>query len=208
MEREEGIDPYPVRMLITSNYLRMDEGSMSDNFLLYDRKSRDIFSITHPNRRIMKIPYRKGLSQNTDTINFGQHEMRTEGMPEFGGRQPRHMAFSANEKTCYEVIAVSGVLDDAVDAIRGYLLTLAGEQITNLNKTPVEFRTDCLLSNLIYQPVKHLDYGFPLREWDYKGYVRELVSYDNQSVETALFTLNPDYQMFQLGEAGPENLSE
>lgn len=204
IEREAGIDPYPVRMLITKNHLRMDEGSDNDNFLLFDRNSKDIFSVTHYNQQILKIPNRQHLLQTTDSIEFSRQENSTEGIPEFAGKQPRHMRFTANGKTCYEVIAVENVQEDAVAAIRGYLLTLAADQIINLNKTAVEFRTDCMLSNLIYEPVKHLDYGLPLREWDYKGYVRELTNYHADSkVDSNLFEIDPDYQVFQVGVEGP-----
>lgn len=203
IERESGIDPYPVRMLITKNHLRMDEGSNDDNFLLFDRNSRDIFSVTHYNQQILKIPYRQHLLQTTDSIEFSRQENSADGIPEFAGKQPRHMRFTANGKTCYEVIAVEDVQEEAVAAIRGYLLTLAADQVMNLNKTPVEFRTDCMLSNLIYEPVKHLEYGLPLREWDYKGYVRELTNYHSERVAASLFAIDPDYRVFQIGAEGP-----
>lgn len=198
VEQEEGIEPYSVRMLVTKNHLRIDEGLNDDNFLLYDRKNKEIFSVTQHDQRILKIPHRENVIQTPYTIELSSLEKNTQEMPEFAGRKPRHISFAANAETCFDVIAVEGVLEDVVHAIRDYLLTLAGEQIANLNKTPAEFRTDCMMSNLVYAPVKHLDYGLPLREWDYKGYVRELVNFKAIQVEPTLFALDPDYQIYQI----------
>ena len=196
VEQEEGIEPYAVRMLVTKNHLRIDEGLNDDNFLLLDRVSKDVFSVTHHDQRILKIPHRENLIQATDSIELSTIEKNTQEMPEFSGKKPRHISFVANAETCFDVIAVEGVLEDVVHAIRDYLLTLAGEQTVNLNKTPAEFRTDCMMSNLVYAPIKHLDYGLPLREWDYKGYIRELVNYTTIQAEPTLFTLDPGYQVY------------
>lgn len=204
MEREEGIDPYRVRMLVTADYLRMDEGRDSDDFLLFDRRKKIIYSVTHADQSILRIPHRGDLLAQESTLDFGLREHSNADMPDFNGKKPRHLAFTANAKTCYEVVAVEDFLPEAVQAMREYLLTLSGEQIVNLNKTPVEMRSDCMLANLIYKPVRHLEHGFPLREWDYKGYVRELLDYGREQVSAELFRLNPSYRVTQLGAAGLE----
>lgn len=207
LEQEEGIDPYRVRMLVTPEFLRMDEGKDNDNFLLFDRQAKTIYSVTQEDERILKILHREGMLTQESTIDLGVRESSTKDMPAFAGNKPQHLVFTVNEKICYEVIAVKNVLPEATQAMREYLLTLAGEQIVNLNKTPVEMRSDCMLANLIYEPVRHLEYGFPLREWDYKGYVRELVNYRTENVSTNLFKLNADYTIVQLGDAGLEVIS-
>lgn len=207
LEQEKGIDPYRVRMLVTADFLRMDEGKDGDNFLLFDRQAKNIYSVIHQDKKILKIPHREKILKQEYTLDLGVTENNVDNMPAFAGEKPQHLTFTANEKTCYDVIAVQDVLPDAVQAMREYLLTLAGEQIANLNKTPVEMRLDCMLANLIYEPVRHLDYGFPLREWNYKGYVRELVNYKTEMVKSDLFKLDSNYAIVQLGETGLDAIS-
>jgi len=207
LEQEEGIDPYHVRMLVTPEFLRMDEGKDSDNFLLFDRQAKNIYSVTHHDKRILKIPHRENIIRQESTLDLGITENNVENMPVFAGKKPQHLTFTANKKTCYDVITVD-VLPEAVQAMREYLMTLAGEQIANLNKTPVEMRSDCMLANLIYEPVRHLDYGFPLREWDYKGYVRELVNFKTEAVKPDLFKLDSSYTVLQLGDTGLDFISD
>lgn len=202
LESEPGIDPYPVRMVVTAGYLRMDEGNATDNFLLFDRQSNTIHSVNHEDKTVLRMPRRDLPSEVPESVSLEERAIETEGMPDFAGKKPVHTSYFAGDKNCYDAVAVAGFEPDAVDAIREYLLTLSGEQLQNLNKTPPEMRSECMMANLIYAPVRHLKGGFPLREWDYKGYLRELVNMESEAVEPSLFELDPTYRIYELSASG------
>ena len=54
-EQEPGVDPYRMRYLVTPDFLRSDDGVDSENFLLFDRKRKTIYSVVGENRTILQI---------------------------------------------------------------------------------------------------------------------------------------------------------
>ena len=49
-EREIGTDTYPLRMPITQEFLRSDDGADWGSFLLYDRREKVLYSVSSPMR--------------------------------------------------------------------------------------------------------------------------------------------------------------
>ncbi len=201
-EWEQGIEPYKSRVIVTRDYLRMDDGGPDGDYLLFDRKTKVISSSSVGDQTILRMKRKEVGLKPENPEAFSERENDTAGMPKMAGKQPVHVSQMVGEKECYNVVAIPGMAPDAVDAMREYLLTLAGEQAANLYKTPEEFRDPCMMSNLIYQPVAHLSHGFPLREWDYKGYGRELVDMSEEKLPASLFELNDSYHVYQLSDTG------
>ncbi|MGV6859332.1 MAG: hypothetical protein ACWA5X_10185 [bacterium] len=201
-EWEKGIDPYKSRVIVTRDYLRLDDGRADGDYLLFNRDTKVISSLTQEDRTILRMKRKPVTLEPGDASAFSVKERDASDMPKMAGHQPLHRTLFSGDKECYNVVAVPGMAPDAVAAMKEYLLTLAGEQAENLYKTPEEFRDPCMMSNLIYKPVAHLDFGFPLREWDYKGYGRELVGMQEQKLPSSLFQLNPDYHVYQLSDTG------
>lgn len=202
MESEPGIEPYPVRMIVTDGFMRLDEGKAEDNFLLFNRADNSIHSVTHRDQTVLRMQRRKGLAGLPESVDLGVREMPANDMPQFAGQVPKHFRYTSGDKTCYETVSIPDFGADAVSAMKGYLLTLSGEQIQNLEKTPGEMRSDCMMANLIYAPIRHLEPGFPLREWGYNGYLRELVNVETVDIDSALLMLNPAYKIYQLAPSG------
>lgn len=201
-ETEQGIDPYPVRMLITDQFLRLDDGEASEDYLLFNRQEKAIYSVTPEDKSVLKIPFRE-IKLNKQSGPLVTAVKNTAGdLPKFMDKDATHHSLRVGGRQCYDVVAVEGLYPDAVLAMREYLLTLAGEQAVNINKTPVEMREPCMLSNLVFSPLKHLDYGFPLREWDYRGYIRELKDIESITVSSTLFEINPDFQVLTMNSEG------
>jgi hypothetical protein len=206
MEQEEGIAPYPVRMLVNADYLRIDDGTDSSDFLLYDRKKQQIINVNHEDNLALVIERDPSLSAVGDKPGIDIVDNVTADMPTWEGKQALHKTIKSKIDTCYEVIAIPDLLPDVVTAMREYLLTLSYQQMRSLPQTPEHMRTPCMLVNLVHYPAKHLDFGFPLREWDYRGYVRELVSFDEQTVAKDLFTVDDSLRRSKLGVFGMQLL--
>ncbi len=201
-EQEQGVEPYPLRMIITQTHLRMDDGEGAKSYLLFDRQKQTIYNVNADDKTVLLIERQK-LSPPTEgktalEITAGD----TSDMPALGAKKPVHKTLSTAGKRCYDVVAIPGLMPDVVEAMREYLLTLSSQQIENLDKTPVAMRDPCMLTNLIYHPISHLDFGFPLREWDYRGFVRELVDFGEEMVSSKLFKVTDGYRKMTLDRGG------
>jgi hypothetical protein len=201
-EQEAGVDAYPVRILVVPGYLRMDDGHDDDDFILFDRNSRTIFSISHADRNILVI------EQDTPTdvqatpadLKLGIEKTEDKNAPPVAGRSPEIYRFTANGETCLEAVVVPGLLPSAVQALGEYGRLLAERQRSTLDNTPVEFRTPCYLSRYVYAPGRQLEKGLPIQEWDSSGYRRTLTDFrDKVPIDPGLFELPSGYDRHTLG---------
>ena len=204
-ESEPGIEPYAVRMLITPNYLRVDDGFDEGGFVLYDRGSRNIYSVTHEDRQILRIDYRPVDIEPPRELVYTVNESSDPEAPTIDGKPPVHYELLTNGEICHDVVAVSGLLEGARTALIEYHDALAGEQAANLSKTPVEYQSDCMLSNLVFAPARYLEFGFPIQERSHDGYMRALVDYE-RGVELApeLFLLPEGYREYSINPLDDE----
>ncbi|MBD3618398.1 MAG: hypothetical protein HUJ28_02870 [Chromatiales bacterium] len=197
-ESEPGIEPYPVRMLVTPGFLRIDDGVDDGGFVLYDRSSRQIYSVSHEARQILFIEHRDIAIEPPHALVDEVAVSSDPQAPTIGGRAPMQVELTTNGELCHELVAVEGLLEEARLALIEYHETLAGEQAVNLNKTPVEYQTDCMLSSLVFGATRYLDHGFPIQERSYNGYTRALVDYEEYAeLSPELFVL-PDYRHYSI----------
>ena len=195
-EQEAGVESYPVRILVVPGYLRMDDGHDHDDFILFDRTSRTIFSINHEDREILVIEDSSpgnGLAPLPD-LHLGIEKTAAENVPLVAGKTPEIYRFTAAGEICLEAVVVPGLLPPAVQALGEYGQLLAGRQQSTLDNTPEEFRTPCYLSRYVFAPDRQLEKGLPIQEWDNSGYRRTLTDFrDNVPVDPELFKLPAGY---------------
>ena len=65
-ELDAGIDPVQVRYLVTTKYLRIDNGGLQDNFILFDAANKIIYSVNHEDKTILVI--KNNNNQSIDKI--------------------------------------------------------------------------------------------------------------------------------------------
>jgi len=202
-DRERGIAPYSIRMLVTAEYLRMDDGQDEGDFILYDRRAQQILSVTHQNHTALQIVAKPVKIESPYPLLFEHSRYSDPDAPKITGKLPEHITFRVNGEECYNVISVAGLLNEVTQAIKEYLQTLAVEQAMNLANTPPEMQTPCMLANMIFKPSRHLDYGLPIREWDYRGFARSLVSFrESVPVDGSLFEVPAGYRIVSLSDSG------
>jgi hypothetical protein len=209
-EREMGVPPYGSRFIVTKEFLRIDDGNDQGDFLLYDRSTRNVFSVTHQDQTVFEIDYHPVEIEPPVKLDLVTKSEVDEDAPSIGGQRPVHTTFSINSKRCFDVVSVPDVLEDEARALGEYATTLSGEQARNLHKTPVEFQDPCMLSNLIFHTEEHTRAGFPIQEWSYSGYSRELMDYrKDYPVSDQLFMVPPDYKRYKLdAQNEPTSASE
>ncbi len=197
-QQDSGTEPYVSRMIVTPDFLRVDEGKASDDFLLYDRKKNSVISVTHGSKSYYRFD-RMGKRPDPS----GRPAMKTVDnsagdMPAVAGIKPVYKTYYANDARCRDVVSLPGFKADAVAAMRGFLSVMADQHRATLANTPKQMRGSCMLANFIYAPVAFLDEGFPLKEWDYRGYRRTLVDFREEPVDPALFVIPESYERLTL----------
>ncbi len=201
-EQEAGTDSYPVRVLISPDFLRIDDGYAESDFALLDRAARSVFSVSHEDRTILVIQDTQADREVPPGILMELEQTVDTEAPRVAGKQPVHLRFMANAAVCHEAVVVPGLLEDAVKALVEYEEILASRQQETLSITPESMQSACFLTRYVYAPARHLRQGFPIREWDDAGYSRLLVDYrESEQLAGELFHLPEGYQRYSLGES-------
>ncbi len=197
-QHDEGGASYEARMLVTPRFLRMDNGKDAGGFILFNRVTHTIYSISQADRTIMVIPPGKMVSGQPARVS--ERVVRDRGrFPSIAGRKVVHYTFFTDGKRCLDVYAAAGLLPAAVAALREYQLALVPEQVATEAKTPPFMRSVCDISNYIFRPARYLDFGFPVRQSDASGTTRQLLSFHTQvPVASVLFSLPEGYRRFSV----------
>ncbi len=190
-EQERGGAPFQTRMLVTPHYLRIDEGADDGDYILFDRGQSTIYSVNRADKTILVIT---PLKIDLKPPKVFKHETHRDAAayPDIGGKKVIHYRLSTNNTRCYDVFAAAGLLPEALPALREYQETLAGEQAAAMRRTPKEMQSACDLADHIFLPLRHLEYGFPVRQEDTQGNLRQLIDYDEH--------YRGDRRLFQLPE--------
>lgn len=195
-EVDSGGSKQTTRMIVTKKYLRIDDGKTSNDFLLYDREKRVIYSTNSLDQRTLVINV-IALSTKSPIKLENKIEKIPTDAPEIEGKKVIRLKLSTNNEVCYDLFAVEGFLPDVVAALKEYRLTLAGEQAVIINAIPKEMLQACDLANNIFYASRHLEHGFPLRLQETNGKFRELVEYRQDiKIDAALFKLPEGYENF------------
>ena len=121
--------------------------------------------------------------------------------PAIGGSIVTHYRHYTNEQLCYELYAAEGLLPNALEIMREYLVVLAAEQAVMLAVMPEELQTGCATANHVFMPTRHLQHGFPVRQLEMDGRSRELLDFEiGVSLSAKLFQLPKGYQSFSMEE--------
>jgi hypothetical protein len=198
-EQGAGADSYPVRILVNRDFVRLDDGFDASDYVLFDRRSRTVFSVTHDERRILAIDHHPVAAPLPAEIDFTVRRDADAAAPAIGGRQPVHMQFKANDSVCLEAVVVPGLLSKVSTALAEYADTLGDRQLNAMQTVPEDMRTACFLVRYAYRPGAHFREGLPVREWDGGGYRRSLRDFrEHETVSASVFTLPPGYEELRI----------
>lgn len=198
-EQEAGTDSYPVRILVNREFVRLDDGLDAGDYVLFNRRTRAIFSVTHEERRILAIDHHPVAASLPEDIDFTVLRDVDTAAPAIGGRQPVHTQFMANDSLCLEAVVVPGLLGDVTGALAEYAATLGDRQLNAIQTVPEDMRTACFLVRYAYLPGAQFREGLPVREWDGDGYRRSLQDFrEHEQVASSLFALPSGYEEIRI----------
>lgn len=195
---EPGVGDYPSRIIITDRYVRMDDGKDEGDYLVFDRKSRLISSVTHDDKTVFEIPSREVRQEPPMALERRSQMVEINGdAPAIGGKHPQQHQLFVNDKLCYSVVTVPDLMSDVVTALSDFRQVLAGEHAKALPRIPADMQEPCDLALNTFHADWQLKFGLPIQEWDESGKGQVLMDYKQGfAVDEALFTLPEGYQHY------------
>ena len=193
-------DAYPVRMLVNERFLRIEDGDARDGFIVFDRASKTIFSVSHPDKTTLVL---RSQAVKLDVPKKFTHKIERDGekLPDVGGKTVIHHRLLTNSERCFDVYAADGLLPEALTALREYHRALAGEQAAMQALVPSGLQSACDLAEFVFLPTRHLEFGFPVRQINRAGLVRQLVDFKiGVPVEKGLFEIPGEYKQITPSE--------
>jgi len=198
-EQEAGVDPYPVRILVSPEFVRFDDGYDESDFVLLDRGSRTLFSVVHENNSVLEIRNHPFSGSLPTDITLTEDRIEDNNAPTIAGRQPVHVRYLANGTPCYQAISVNGLLEEAVTGLAEYESALGERQLGSMQSVPEAMQTPCFLSRYGYTPGRHYTHGLPVQIWDETGFYRSLTDFhEGETVAAVLFEVPDNYEKLLL----------
>ncbi len=209
-EYEQGVGDSSVTMTISDNYLRIDDKRLGNDdeeeeedkgFILYDRHKKIIYSVSSEEQQIIKISLVPVTIASPMALKLQSREIKMAGKPpSIDGRKPENHHLLVNDKLCFNMVSVPGLLPDVVKVMGAFNQVLAGQQAETLRYIPGDLQEGCDLARHTFHPQNHLKNGFPMimQTIDESGKLenvrrsRSLVNFKQANVPAALFSL-PDY---------------
>lgn len=192
--------PTPVRMIITRDHIRIDDGGDDKSFVLFSRRDRVIYNVSAADQMVLLISPAQAPSKPPVALVHSRKEVN-ESLPAIAGHRVRHVQLLTNGKLCYDVYAAENLLPEAVAAMREFIGVLAGDQAQSPSMMPRELLTPCYLANNIHAATRYLDHGFPIRRAEPGGRVSELNDFKlSVPVDRALFVLPADVRRMNIRE--------
>ncbi len=195
---EDGVEPYFSRILVTPDYLRMDEGRGDGDYTLLDRKAGVIYNVSREDRTVLLIDNKKPLPELPADLTITTKDEADQEAPSIGGRQPHNVRLYANDKLCVELVTLPDTMGPALDGLREFRQVLARVQAAVLADLPEEARQPCDLAQHIFAAGRIYDFGLPVQE-SREGRSQSLVDYDPAvAVDDDLFVLPEQFEQIAL----------
>lgn len=162
---EQGIDPYVSRILVTPEHIRLDEGTTSGSFTLFDRSQEIIYNVLAEDRSVLVLDTIGVDDERPESSLILEQEVIPDlGAPLIAGRQPKRIRLLANGEVCSELVVIEGVMEPALEALGEMKRALGRVQAAALDAIPLAMRTPCGLAANVYAADRSVSFGLPIRE--------------------------------------------
>ena len=201
MEKEDGVDPFQTRVFVSKDFLRFDDGEGSVNYVLMDRASKKIYSVNHENKTVMILQEKHSPATPPFELKYAVKKIGDMAeAPQINGKQPEHYQLSTNDQVCVDVVAVDGLMPEAVQAFKDFQMVLASDSATTIGNLPADMQDPCVMAMTTFAPTRHLEYGLPVQEWK-PGYSRSMMDYKQAyPVDADTFVVPKDYFSYTVQE--------
>ncbi|MHB1145415.1 MAG: hypothetical protein ACYCZS_10995 [Thiobacillus sp.] len=183
VDQDPGDPPYLTRILVTPDFMRMDDGNDAGDFVLLDRRQRKVINVMHGNQLALVFtpgtlpPLPAGWKPVLDVKP--------------AARGTRRFSLTLKGVVCSEGVAALRAAPDAARAMAELKGVLAAMQYRVWKDSPSAIQHDCDLANLVWESGATLKLGLPLEEREFTGRSRQFESESKQPLKPELFRV-PD----------------
>lgn len=183
IDADPGDPPYLTRILVTPDFMRMDDGNDGGDFVLLDRRQQTVTNVMHGNKLAMVFkpgalpPRPAGWKPVLDV------------KPAASGT--RRFTLTVKDVVCSEGVAALRAAPDAARAMSELKAVLASMQYRVWKESPSAIQHDCDLANLVWESGATLKLGLPLEEREFTGRSRQFESESTVPLRPELFRV-PD----------------
>ena len=202
---EPGVDPYVSRILVTPEFVRLDEGEGATVYTLYDREQDIMYNVSGQDRSVLVMnPPIADLKLPAD-LKLDEKVSTDPQAPTIAGLATRNVSLLTNGEVCRELVSVPGLLPEALEGMREMQALIGRIQQATVGSIPADMQTPCDLSENVYAPLRALAHGIPIQEREAKR-SRSLVDFvPVYAVDEAVFAIPADYGRVPMpGLAGGE----
>ncbi len=206
MEQESGVEPFQTRMIVTKDFLRIDDGKDSNSFVLFDRNKKIVYSTIPDEERVMAVHEKKlkkgQVFKPPFPLTHSVKEMpEMKDVPEIDGEKAKHYQLITNDQACYDVVVIKGLMPHVVKALTEFYKHMATDSMVTFNNMPADLHDACDMTLTTFKPTRQFEFGFPIQEFGKRDYSRSLVDYDvNFKADPKLFVLPEGYQNYTVTE--------
>jgi hypothetical protein len=181
--------------------LRIDDESDDSGFIVFDIKENTIFSISHLDKSILVIPKYNSINFKPD-FKIDIEYKAIYDAPKISGKMVYNYRVKAltsvTSETCMDILLVPGLLPEVANSLQSFQKIISGQQVTNLEKTPEEFRTPCYLVDIVHNKGDYYSKGFPVMERHSNGKIRQLMNFEEADVDASIFSIPAEYRQYSL----------
>lgn len=194
MISEQGLAPYQNRIIITPEQIRFDDGEGSKSYTLYDRKHHIARTIDPDQKTILEMHLKTVKAEPPFALSYSVKDLgEMADAPKIMGKLPRRYQEYVNDKLCFDVISIDGLMPQAVQALAEFQQLLASDSAETVNNLPADMQDPCSLAMSTFAPTHYLQHGFPIHQW-HPGYSRMLVDYkEHYQADPKLFEIPNGY---------------
>ncbi|MCB1723055.1 MAG: UDP-2,3-diacylglucosamine hydrolase, partial [Gammaproteobacteria bacterium] len=138
---EQGGEPYISRIIVTPDFLRLDEGSDDASYTLFDRRQEILYNVSPDDHSILVLDVTEPVPGDKAGLNLQEQVDVDEQAPLVAGQRPTHVRLLANGDLCSELVVIKDTMNDAVAALSEMKTALARVQAATLNAMPLDRRT-------------------------------------------------------------------
>ena len=202
LEMEQGIEPYRVTYTVADRFIRIDDESDATGFIVYDIAQNRIYSVSHHSKTTLVIP-KYQAEEFKPAFEIDIEYGKLDDAPGIAGKAVYNYRVRAvsgeNDETCLDIQLVPGLMPEVAGSLQRFQQVVSANQVNSLDSTPEEFRSPCYLVGLVYNDGAYYSKGLPIQEWYSNGRRRQLVNYENVSVDETLFDIPSDYRQYSPG---------
>ena len=199
-EQEAGTDSYKTQYIVTDRFLRINDLSEPDGFVLYDDKIRTIYSVSMYDHRTLVMKNSKYKQIELDKLVESSY-LPLKDAPKISGHTvSRYQVNVKGQKNviCADIQVADKLLPQVTKMLQRYKQVLAANQVSELHKTPGKFKTPCFIADQVYDDGSYYSKGLPVLEWHSNNARRTLLNFEKVKVNPELFVVPAGYEEFSL----------